>query len=234
MTKTELDPWRVICGNLFEIDSYHIPQIIEKTGMEINWSLTDKENYSHKYRKDAFRPRINSAYNSLTNEDKLRVAYIVASELDERGYTDALNDNLEKIGWKIENGKLLPTREHVKELFFPKGTQHDAYVEIREIFQKAKNSITVIDPYIDSSVFKVLGTTSAMSINVRLLTYNIPSDFTLEASRFLAQFSNFTIEIRKSKEFHDRFIILDNIGCWHIGCSIKDAGNKVFMLKKNR
>ena len=58
--KSDLDPWRIICGHLFEIDSYSIPELIDKTGMEVDWSLTDRQNYSHTYRKAAYRPRINS------------------------------------------------------------------------------------------------------------------------------------------------------------------------------
>jgi hypothetical protein len=134
--------------------------------------------------------------------------HIVASELSDRGHGDALNATLEKIGWRIEQGRLIPTRADVKELFFPKDTQHDAYLEIRRLFQNAKSSITIIDPYLDSSIFITLGTIS------------------------LTQHANFTLEIRKSKEFHDRFIILDNVECWHVGCSIKDAGDKAFMLSK--
>jgi hypothetical protein len=32
--------------------------------------------------------------------------------------------------------------------------------------------------------------------------------------------------------FHDRFILVDGNECWHIGCSIKDAGDKAFMMSK--
>lgn len=232
MSKSELHPWQVILGHLFELDSYYIPEIIEKTGMIVNWSLTEREDYSHKYRKAAYRPRINSSYNLLSEQDQLRVAYIVASELASRGRSDALNANLGTIGWRIEEGHLVPTTADVKELFFPKDTQHDAYVEIRRLFQKAKTSITVVDPYLDSSVFIVLGTISSSSLKVRLLTHKIPSDFAQEAGKFLTQHSNFILKARKSKEFHDRFIIIDDDECWHVGCSIKDAGKKAFMLSK--
>lgn len=219
-------------GHLFELDSYYIPEIIDKTGMVIDWTLTEREDYSHKYRKAAYRPRVNAAYDSLSEQDRLRVTYIAASELADRGRADALNATLEKIGWRIEQGRLTPIRADVKELFFPKDTQHDAYVEIRRLFQKAKGSITVVDPYIDSSVFIVLRTISSPSLNVRLLTHKIPSDFTQEARKFLAQHTNFILQARKSKEFHDRFVVIDDDECWHVGCSIKDAGNKAFMLSK--
>ena len=232
LSKSELDPWQAILGHLFELDSYHIPQIIEKTGMMVDWSLNEREDYSHKYRKAAYRPRINSAYNSLSEQDRLRVAFIVATELAKGGRAEAINANLEKIGWRIEEGRLTPVRADVKELFFSKDTQHDAYIEIRKLFQKAIGSITVVDPYLDSSVLIVLGSISTSSLKVRLLAHKIPSDFPQESRKFLAQHANFTLEVRRSKEFHDRFIVLDNDECWHVGCSIKDAGSKAFMLSK--
>lgn len=231
-SKSELDPWQVILGHLFELDSFNIPKIIEKTGMVIDWSLTEREDYSNKYRIAVYRPRINSAYSLLSEQDRLRVAYIIASELYKGGRAEAINANLGKIGWRIEKGLLTPIRADVKELFFPKDTQHDAYVEIRKLFQKAQRSISVVDPYLDSSVLIALGTISTSSLKIRLLTHKIPTDFLQEAHKFRAQHTNFTLEVRRSKEFHDRFIKLDNDECWHVGCSIKDAGSKAFMLSK--
>ncbi|MGO9611733.1 MAG: hypothetical protein ACLPX5_01690 [Dissulfurispiraceae bacterium] len=231
-SRADLDPWRVICGHLFELDSYFIPEIIDKTGMKVNWRLTKEEDDSHNYRKAAYRPRINAEYDSLSDTDKLRVAFIVASELSGKGYADSLSVNLGKIGWHIEDGYLTPSRADIQELFFPKDSHHDAYVEIRNLFQKAENSIVDDDPYLDSSIFIVLGTLSSSSLNVQLLTYKVPSDFAREMEKFIAQHQTFRLVARKSNEFHDRFIILDNDEYWHLGCSIKDAGNKVFMLSK--
>lgn len=229
---TELNPWRVIIGQLFELDSYTIPEIIDKTGMNVDWSFTNNQNYSNKLRKYAFRPRINSAYEKLSMPDQLRVAHIVTSELIKEGYETALIEYLEKIGWGITDGNLSPARKDVKELFFPKDTQHDAYVEIRSLFQRANTSITVIDPYVDSSLFEILKTLSELKLIIKIITCITPGDFKEEIRRFLAQHSRFDIESRKSTEFHDRFIIIDDREFWHIGCSIKDAGNKAFMLSK--
>lgn len=44
--------------------------------------------------------------------------------------------------------------------------------------------------------------------------------------------STTNILIRTSREFHDRFIIVDGKECWHVGASIKDAGIRVFMLNE--
>jgi len=93
--------------------------------MTVDWSLTERENYSHKYRKDAFRPRIIEAYQSLPPNDQLRVSYTIADELGKMGWTANVNKDLERIGWRIEDNRLVPIAADVKELFFPKDTQHD-------------------------------------------------------------------------------------------------------------
>lgn len=60
----------------------------------------------------------------------------------------------------------------------------------------------------------------------------MPSDFSHEAKIFLAQNKNIKIQVKKSKQFHDRFIILDDTECWHVAASIKDAGIRAFMLNQ--
>ncbi len=37
---------------------------------------------------------------------------------------------------------------------------------------------------------------------------------------------------KESKDFHDRFLILDSSEIYHIGASLKDLGNKVFAFNK--
>ena len=66
-------------------------------------------------------------------------------------------------------------------------------------------------------------------MTVKVLTSKVPSDFVLEARKFVKQHSQFTLELRKTKDFHDRFIILDEAKCYLIGASIKDAGSEPYV-----
>jgi hypothetical protein len=225
----ELDPWRVVLGCLFELDSYVIPAVIDKSGMVVDWGLTERQNYSHKYREDAYRPRINEAYQALSKDDRLRVSFIVTDELIRRGVGEQLDTALRRINWRIDSGRLTPADESVRELFFPQGSQHDAYVCIREILQRGRSVLRVIDPYLDRTIFTILSDVQGLS-TVDLLTAKPPSDFAHEAAKFEQQHRSARVEIRRSNDFHDRFIIVDGRECWHIGCSIKDAGNRAFML----
>jgi hypothetical protein len=186
-SKFTLNRWLILLSNLVDTDNKDIPELIERTSMMFDGSLTEKETYSHRYIKNVLRPRVIKAKAYKTDSD-------------------------------------------MRELFFPKETYHDAYVEIRKILQTASKSIYLIDPYLDTTIFTVLKTIPFSSIKVKLSTFNFPDDFVLEARKFLSQYTNYSIELRKNREFHDRFIVIDRIKCWHLGCSIKDAGKRAFML----
>jgi hypothetical protein len=118
------------------------------------------------------------------------------------------------------------------EYFFPKGATHDAYVKIKEILRSASISVIIVDPYIDGSIFQILTSNQQPKLSVKLLTSKLPSDFALEARKFTTQHSGISLEVKKTNEFHDRFIILDDSQCYHVGASIKDAGTKVFMISQ--
>lgn len=233
MLKTELDPWRVLRSFLSRINSRDVPDIIDRAGLSVDWSLTEKQDYSHSTRWSAYRPSIDAAYDALASDNgRLRVAYILAGELARRGFEKELNEALAQIGWELRGGSLVPVGTSVRELFFPDGSHHDAYVEIRGIIQSMTSSVDIIDPYVDGSTLTLLTACAKPGTSFRLLTSKNPPDFALEAEKWRKQHTQNTLEIRITKEFHDRFIVLDGADCWHIGASIKDAGNKVFMISR--
>lgn len=119
----------------------------------------------------------------------------------------------------------------MRELFFPHGTQHDAYVRLKEILRRAQHTTRIIDPYLDETIFALLGITM-VPLKVELLTNRLPDDFMHEAAKFREQYPQVAIEVRGSAEFHDRFVIIDSAECWHVGHSIKDAGKRAFMLNR--
>lgn len=58
MGRGDLDPWGVILHHLFSIDSREIPKILDRTGLAVDWSLSEKEDYSAKTRLAAYGPGI--------------------------------------------------------------------------------------------------------------------------------------------------------------------------------
>jgi len=123
-----------------------------------------------------------------------------------------------------------PLQPYQNQVYLPAGSQHDAYVELRKIIQFAKSDMLIVDPYVDETLWELL-TNVDPSVKLRILTKQMKKDFRLEARKFVAQHGN-AIEIRTTSKYHDRFIIEDNQRCWHIGASIKDAGNKAFAFSE--
>jgi hypothetical protein len=117
-----------------------------------------------------------------------------------------------------------------REVFFEKGSAHDAYVHIRGILQNARADLFLIDPYMDGSIYQLLGSLSPARLSVKILTSKAPADFKLEATKFVKQHNPFALDIRAARDFHDRFVILDNAKVYLLGASIKDAGNKGFTI----
>lgn len=232
MHTSKLHPWRVLRSLLLELSSYEVPKIIDQAGISVDWSLTPKKDYSDKMRIAAYRPRIDNAFDQLDEDAGLRVAFVVTKELIKRGHSDQLDQALRAIGWRLDEGKLVPDTTEVTELFFPKKSQYDAYLEIRAILQTSRRSITIIDPYVDQSVLKLVASALQTGMFVKILSAKVPVDFGTEMKAWRAQYKDATLEVHTTREFHDRFIVLDDSICWHIGCSIKDAGDKAFMLSK--
>ncbi|MXX90689.1 MAG: hypothetical protein F4213_14855 [Boseongicola sp. SB0677_bin_26] len=228
-SRNELDPWRIILACLFKIDSLEIPGVVDATGLAVDWGLNEREDHSHKLRRTAYRPRINRAYEALREKDQLRVAFIICEELARREMADQLDAGLQRIGWRIDGFRLVPANETVRELFFPQGSQHDAYVHVRDIIRHARRSLRIVDPYLDGTVFTILRDVRRQ-LKVELLCAKPPADFVQETGRFRQQHPRMRVETRRSRDFHDRFIVIDGTACWLIGCSIKDVGNKAFMV----
>ncbi len=51
-----------------------------------------------------------------------------------------------------------------------------------------------------------------------------------DITKFNAQYPK--LSVKTTKDFHDRFLILDKIEVYHIGASIKDTGKKSFGITK--
>ncbi len=158
MNSSSLHPWPVLRGLLLELSVHEIPKVVDRAGLMVDWTLSSKRQYDDRMRIDAYRPRIDTAYEQLHEEEKFRVEYIIVSELASRGLGERMDASLRAIGWRIENGKLAPDSEPVCELFFPKQSQHDAYVKIRCILQTAAQSISIVDPYMDQTMLTLLTT----------------------------------------------------------------------------
>src|SRR5208337_4406440 len=132
-----------------------------------------------------------------------------------------LKSTVEQLRWQLPDPA---------QVFLPAGSTHDAYVEIRKIIQSATSEILVVDSYVDGTLWALL-TNLPASAKIRVMTMQMKGDFALEGRKFAAQHGN-VIEVRQTRLYHDRFVVTDEDRCWHLGASIKDAGNKAFAMSE--
>ena len=230
-----LHPWPIVQGALFELNADRVIEIIDATGLNIDWSLTRDDNHSHATRKRAFRPRIGRAVSALSEIDRLSVASRVATEVlryASKEVIDAMDHRLRQIGWRLEDDGLVSVDPQLRERFFPGGSQHDAYVEIRRILGYAKKRITIIDNYVGGDLLELIASSGVRPLSIRLLSRRLPQDFATERRRFSEQYTGIDLKVRLGAQFHDRFVVIDGSRCYHIGASIKDAGKRGFMISE--
>lgn len=108
-------------------------------------------------------------------------------------------------------------------IFF-EGQIYDAYSLMIKIFDKAKESIIIIDNYINKNILDILSMTNR---KVTLITnkYN-----NIDYEKYKEQYNNVTLVVNNS--FHDRFIILDKKVLYHSGAIFEDLGKRYFAITK--
>ena len=109
------------------------------------------------------------------------------------------------------------------------GQIFDAYELASRIIRSAKESIVLIDNYIDESTLTHLAK-KEKGVAVLLLTKSISKQLTLDLQKANEQYGNFTVKI--FTQSHDRFLIIDGKEVYHLGASLKDLGRKWFAFSK--
>jgi hypothetical protein len=105
----------------------------------------------------------------------------------------------------------------------------DAYEYIVNIIKKAKESIILIDPYLDDKALSYLAhKNTGVSIT---LVYSDKSKLNIEEiNRFISQYGELTTKV--NNDIHDRFLIIDNQDCYALGTSLNYTGSKIFLINK--
>ena len=124
-------------------------------------------------------------------------------------------------------------KEDKKELqisrgVFYEGQVYDAYVLINDIFKTAKSEIVLIDNYIDDMVLTLFS--KYPNLNYIIITKTTSKQLQPDIKKYQTQYNN--LKIKKSNNYHDRFLIIDKTQAYHIGASLKDLGKKVFGFRE--
>ena len=104
------------------------------------------------------------------------------------------------------------------------GQIFDAYRFVSDLIRKAKESVVLIDNYIDDTVFSLLDKRRE-GVKATVYTKSINKQLQLDMTRHNEQYA--TIEVKLFNKAHDRFLLIDD-EVYHIGASVKDLGKKWF------
>ena len=116
----------------------------------------------------------------------------------------------------------------VEGIFF-NGQIFDAYKFATDLIRSARQSIVLIDNYIDESVLLMLSKRDG-DVSATVYTGFISPQLRLDIDRFNSQYP--PVEVRTCTKSHDRFLIIDSSEVYHIGASLKDLGKKLFAFSK--
>ncbi len=134
------------------------------------------------------------------------------------------DEKFNKIFEAIEEKSIKPTQG-----IFYDGEVYDAYLFVSNLIKSAKESIVLVDNYLDESVLTML-CKREKNVTATLYTKNITAQLELDIKKHNTQYAKITL--KKFDASHDRFLILDGKELYHIGASLKDLGKKWFAFSK--
>lgn len=123
------------------------------------------------------------------------------------------------------------TSERPAMQYFTQGQYFDAFTSIREKLKEAKKSVVLIDGYVDADTLSLFpGKEPGIELLIVTKKKSINDAFKRAIELYNKQYEK--LFVLTSEDYHDRFLIIDDMIFYHIGASIKDAGNKDFMYSR--
>lgn len=147
-----------------------------------------------------------------------RLETIEYHQLEMKQHQEITDRRIDEVFKRLDAG-ILP----MQGIFYD-GQVFDAYRFVSDLIRKAKQSIVLIDNYVDDTVLTLLDKRSE-GVSATIYTQRVSSQFQLDVERHNTQYP--LIEIKRFNKAHDRFLLIDN-EVYHIGASIKDLGKKWF------
>ena len=149
-----------------------------------------------------------------------------------RGY--AVNNRLETLERKVAKHDeqiqfFIKSVTPIAEKVFMDGEFYDAFALVQKLVKSAKESIVLIDNYIDESVLTMMSEKSD-GVSVAIYTKSIGKAMELAVDKFNNQYGN--LKLVRFTDCHDRFLIIDNSEMYLFGASLKDLGKKMFAFTR--
>ena len=153
-------------------------------------------------------------------KDYLLQGYAINHRIEQLEKTVA--DHTEKIDFFIRTA--LPPVEGI----FYDGQIFEAYAFATDLIKSAKESIILIDNYVDETTLLMLSK-RMQNVEATIYTSKVDKRLLLDIQKHNEEYS--PIKLLKYKQAHDRFLLVDT-EVYHIGASLKDLGKKWFAFSR--
>jgi hypothetical protein len=100
---------------------------------------------------------------------------------------------------------------------------------VADLIKKANTNIILIDNFVDETVLTLLNKRKK-NLPAVIYTRNNSRELRLDVKKYNAQYP--MVSVKKFRNSHDRFLIIDNKELYHIGASLKDLGKKWFAFSR--
>lgn len=201
-------------GKTYQVDYYNLDVIISVGYRVKSQRGTQFRQWANKVLKEYLLKgySINQRINQLENKMDSRLA----------AHDRQLEELTNKVDFFVRTS--LPP---VEGIFFD-GQIFDAYKFASDLIKSARQSLVLIDNYVDESVLLMLSKRQP-GVTTTIYTQRITPQFRLDLDRHNDQYP--PVDVRTCKLSHDRFLIVDD-AVYHIGASLKDLGKKWFAFSK--
>ena len=202
-------------GKTYQVDYYNLDVIISVGYRVKSQRGTQFRQWANKVLKEYLLKgySINQRINQLENKMDSRLA----------AHDRQLEELTNKVDFFVRTS--LPP---VEGIFF-NGQIFDAYKFASDLIKSARQSLVLIDNYVDESVLLMLSKRQP-GVTATIYTQRITSQLRLDLDRHNDQYP--PVDVWTCKFSHDRFLIVDETDVYHIGASLKDLGKKMFAFSK--
>ena len=202
-------------GKTYQVDYYNLDVIISVGYRVKSQRGTQYRQWANKVLKEYLLKgySINQRINQLENKMDSRLT----------AHDRQLEELTNKVDFFVRTS--LPP---VEGIFFD-GQIFDAYKFASDLIKSARQSLVLIDNYVDESVLLMLSKRQP-KVTATIYTQRITSQLRLDLDRHNDQYP--PVDVRTCKFSHDRFLIVDETDVYHIGASLKDLGKKMFAFSK--
>lgn len=174
--------------------------------------------------------RVYLEMNQLMEENATLLSRLEEAESRQHMHHRQTNDRLEELLRAFGEKSVHECSEQAQQTIFFGGQVYDAFSLLADIVQRAQRHIVLIDGFTNLGTLNILSK-KREGVEAILYTTEHGSDLTrADVRKFNAQYPKLTV--RRTNDFHDRFLILDDCTAFHIGASLKDAGKKCFAISR--